>query len=124
MAKPVIAAALDLAGILDRENIALKAMDLRQTAGLLAEKAAAIIDLLASGEAALPSPHPALADVARRVDNLALENRRLLERAIVAQQRVIGIVVRAVAAVAGEPGYGPKCGPETAARPMALSTRA
>ena len=62
---------------------------------LLPEKTAAIADLIASGEAVPSAPDPDLVSVARRLDDLALENRRLLERAIVAQQRVIGIVVRA-----------------------------
>jgi hypothetical protein len=124
MPKRLIAAALNLADILDRENVALKAMDLRRAVGLLPEKSAAIADLMATGEAALSPPNPGLADVARRVGSLALENRQLLERAIVAQQRVIGIVVRAVASVAVGPGYGASGRSETATLPLALSTRA
>ena len=101
----LIAAARRLAEILDRENVALEAMDLRQAAALLPEKTAAMDDLEACGKAGSVSADPALVLAARRLDHLVLENRRLLERAIVAQDRVIGIVVEAAASVASNTSY-------------------
>jgi hypothetical protein len=59
-----------------------------------------------------------------RLNGLAQENRRLLERAIGAQQRVIGIIVRAAASVAVAPHYGLQGRRAQQAGPMALSTRA
>jgi hypothetical protein len=126
MPKPVAAAASRLADVLDRENDALRAMDLPRAGALLAEKTAAIADLTAAGEAAvIEPPSAALVTAARRLDGLVAENRRLLERAMEAQRRVIGIVVRAAAASAPpRPAYGATGRMGGSTRPMALSTRA
>lgn len=124
MPKPLIEVAGRLADILERENEALKAMDLPRAATLLPEKTAAIADLSASAGSAFGPPGPALVSTAQRLDGLALENRRLLERAIAAQQRVIGIVVSAAAGVAVEPSYGARARQMRPTCPMALSTRA
>src|SRR5712675_1248676 len=106
MQKRLISAANRLAEALDRENVALMAMDLTRAAALLPEKAAAIADLASCDRDGAAWPDVDLVPVARQLDRLALENRRLLERAITAQERVIGIVVRAAASVAAEPFYG------------------
>lgn len=124
MPRPLIVAAQRLADVLDRENDALRAMDLRRAVTLLPEKTAAIADLTASGESAFGPANPALVLTAQRLDGLASENRRLLQRAIAAQQRVIGIVVRAAAAAAVEPSYGGRGRQAHLTGPMALSTRA
>jgi hypothetical protein len=130
MPKRLIVVAERLAAVLDRENEALRAMDLRRAATLLPEKNAAIADLTASGKTALAPPDPAAVAAVRRLDRLMSENRRLLERAIAAQQRVIGIVVRAAASTVVEPSYGASRGGIARGRqtrstgPMALSTRA
>jgi hypothetical protein len=125
MPRLLITAVRHLADILDLENDALKAMDLRRAAGLLPEKAAALTDLNLAGELPAGPMHPALASTAGRLNGLMLENRRLLERAIVAQQRVIGIVVRAAAATdRAEPVYGARGRRMRVTGPMALSTRA
>lgn len=121
MPKSLTEAATQLADVLDRENKALAVMDLRRAVTLLSEKTAAIADL---SEAGPEPPHPDLVAAARRLDGLAADNRRLLERAIVAQQRLIGIVVRAAASVAVEPSYGAKGRQARRVGPMALSTRA
>jgi flagellar biosynthesis/type III secretory pathway chaperone len=124
MRKSLIVAALHLADVLDRENGALKAMDVRQVAGLLPEKTAAIAELIAAG-GTIPVPSdPTLVWAARRLDGLTVENRTLLERAIAAQQRVIAIVARAAASAVREPSYGAEGRFADTARPMALSTRA
>ncbi len=124
MPEPLLTVAQRLADVLDRENDALRAMDLIQAATLLPEKTAAIADLTGFGEHTFELPDPALVATARRLDSLASENRRLLKRAIVAQQRVIGIVARAVAAAASVPSYGAKGRQARHSGPVALSTRA
>ncbi len=124
MPKPLIMVAQRVADVLDQENDALRAMDLRRAVTLLPEKAAAIAELTAAEDAASGPPHPDLASIAARLDGLAQENRQLLERAIGAQQRVIGIIVRAAASVAVAPNYGMQGRRVQLTGPMALSTRA
>jgi hypothetical protein len=124
MPEPLIIVAQRLADVLDRENDALRVMDLIRAATLLPEKTAAMADLTGFGEHTFELPNPALVATAKRLDSLASENRRLLKRALVAQQRVIGIVVRAVAAAALAPSYGAKGRQARQSGPMALSTRA
>jgi hypothetical protein len=113
-----------LAEILDRENDALRAMDLRRAVHLLPEKTAAIAELAAADGAASGPPDPDLVSMAARLDGLAHQNRQLLERAIGVQQRVIGIIVRAAASVAVAPNYGLQGRRAHLSGPMALSTRA
>lgn len=103
----------NLADILERENTALAAMDLRAAGDLLAAKAVAIEALAAAGQDTVQSSS------VRRLGELARANQRLLRRAMTAQERVIGIVVRA--ASQAEPVYG---GRERTIKPVALSTRA
>jgi hypothetical protein len=130
MPKSFLMMAQRLADVLDRENDALRTMDLRRTVTLLPEKTAAIAELAAADEARSGRPTPGvvsvpdLVSVITRVDRLAVENRRLLERAIGAQKRVIGIIARAAASVAVAPGYGMNGRRDRLTRPMALSTRA
>jgi hypothetical protein len=122
---PLIIAAQRLLDILEQENDALRVMDLRRAAGFLPEKTAAIADLTAAGEASSGPAAPSLVPVARRLDDVASRNRLLLERAIVAQQRVIGIVVRAAAnSGKAESSYGNRRYWTRVTGPMALSTRA
>jgi hypothetical protein len=123
MPKPVVMMAQRLADVLDRENDALRAMDLRRAITLLPEKTVAIAELSAVHDAAF-DPNPELISMAARLDGLAQENRRLLERAIGAQQRVIGIVLRAAASVTVAPNYGMQGRCAKPNGPMALSTRA
>jgi hypothetical protein len=113
-----------LADVLERENAALRAMDLVRAARLLPEKTAAIAELAAFGETAVPPPNPALTAAARRLDALTRENRQLLRRAIAAQQRVIGIIVRAAAGAVADPSYGTRGRRPRWTAAMALSTRA
>jgi len=124
MPKQLIMVARRLADVLDRENDELRAMNLRRAVTLLPEKTAAIADLTAAGDAASGPPDPDLVSITARLDCLAMENRQLLERAIGAQQRVIGIIVRAAASVAVAPNYGLQGRRAHLTVPMALSTRA
>ena len=124
MPTPLLMLAQRLADVLDRENDALRAMDLRGTVGLLPEKTAAIAELTTADDVRSGPPNPDLISVMVRVERLALENRQLLERAIGAQKRVIGIIVRAAASVTVEPSYGMRGQRHHLTRPMTLSTRA
>ena len=124
MPRSLLQVAQRLADVLERENDALRAMDLVRAATLLPEKTAAFAELAAFGAAKAPGPDPALVAAARRLDALAVENRDLLRRAIAAQQRVIGIVVRAAAVAVAEPSYGTKSHRSRLTGAMALSTRA
>jgi hypothetical protein len=122
MTQDPIEAAERLATILKRENAALAAMDLRGAVGLLAEKqaaAAALLESLTGGAAPPPLQ-------ARLLSDLAAENRRRLEHAIVVQGRVIGLIARALRnAAPPAPRYGAK-GMMTAGRlaPVTFSARA
>jgi hypothetical protein len=124
MPKPLLQVAQRLADVLDRENAALRVMDLRRAVGLLPEKTAAIADLNAAESIGSGPPSPDVVAMAARLDGLAQENRVLLERAIGAQRRVIGIIVRAAASVTVAPNYGGQGRRAHLKGPMALSTRA
>jgi hypothetical protein len=127
MTETLVTAAARLAAVLARENDALAALDLPAAAGLVAEKRAAT-EALERSQAGMPAVarDPGLAAAAERLRALAEENRRLLERAIAVQGRVIGIIARAASQAVALPGYGaggdrtrPRQGPA-----MALSARA
>ncbi len=118
MSDDLITAGSRLAATLEVENAALAALDLPRAAGMLAEKERAVAEVAAAEVAAVP--HAAAERVARRLRALALENKRLLERAIAAQGRVIGVVAQAASAAAPV-GYGqPR---KHRAAPFALSAR-
>jgi hypothetical protein len=93
-----------LAETLEAENSALTILDLPQAGAMLARKQRAMADLEAAK--AHRTSHDAADRMARRLQALALENKRLLERAIAAQGRVIEVVARAAAATEAPKGYG------------------
>ena len=113
-----------LADVLAAENDALRAMDLPRAAALLAEKTEAFAALEAFR--AEDAQRDAVADPAevRRLDRLTSENRALLARGIAAQQRVIGIVVRAAASALPGPAYGAKGRMPPRGGPMTFSAQA
>lgn len=128
----LIAAAEALAATLARENAALSALDLAGAAALLGEKSHAAAAFAAALRAAPPAT--ALAggqrriaeQLAGRLRDLATDNRRLLERAIFVQGRVLGTIARALPKAAIAPRYGAR-GVLTqagSARPYSLSARA
>ncbi len=129
MSKDLVASAVRLGDLLARENTALAALDLSGAAAMLAEKQEAAAGFALACEragadaegASLPAPE--LAALARRLDAAAAENRRLLERAVVVQGRVIATVARAVprALAAAAPRYGAGGGAAPPARPAALA---
>ncbi len=110
----LIAAAVRLADVLQTENAALAALNMAAAVRLLPEKLAAADAFVAAQAGASPKGRRAarrrieLDAVARRLQDLAAENRRLLERAMLVQTRVIATVAKAARATAerAAPGYG------------------
>lgn len=92
-------AASRLEAILLAENAALERHDATAAAALLDDKLAAAAALATEGL----SP-----DAGERLRALAVENGRLLERAIDVQGRIIGMVARAAQAAPGVARYGAK----------------
>lgn len=133
MIDTLILAGQRLAEALRAENEALAALDLRRAAGLATTKIAASDAFAAAyaaqakhGSAPEGPVREAAALLARRLEELGRENRRLLERAISLQSRVIETIATAALPKAGPPaGYGPP-GRQAPARPpaLALSARA
>ncbi len=105
----LIAAAIRLADVLQTENAALTALNMPAAARLLGEKIAAAdaFEAARAGGVA-PAQQGELDQLGRQLMQLGLENRRLLERAMAVQSRVIATVARAARATAGRaaPGYG------------------
>jgi hypothetical protein len=120
MTKDLITAGTRLAETLESENAALAALDLQRAAGMLADKQSAVAEFDVARTA--PVLSEAAQRMARRLQGLAMENKRLLERAIAVQGRVIGVIARAATAATEPPGYGPARGRRPA--PMAFSARA
>ena len=118
MAATLVAAASRLRDVLSAENAALLALDVPGAASLLDEKLAA-----ARGLAEVSALRPAArqtaetAGLALQLRDLAQENRRLLERAILVQGRVLDMVARAarqdVAQSSGRYGAGGAAGGAT-----------
>jgi hypothetical protein len=125
----LIAAGTHLAETLTQENLALDALDLQGAASLLAEKTRAI-DAFLAAQALAAAAGPISADLRRtaetlaaRLASLAAENRRLLERGIAVQGRVIGLIARATprGAEHDAPGYKSDGGLTGPARPMSIA---
>jgi flagellar biosynthesis/type III secretory pathway chaperone len=97
----LIDAALSLLQVIAQENEALRSFDLRHAASLTDGKARAIEAFIAAqirqdrAKKTDPAQREAVLEMAARLRDLVAENRRLLERAISVQQRVIGVVARA-----------------------------
>ncbi len=89
----LLAAMLRLAEALATENAALQAMNLPRAAALLAEKEAALAAFNAASRSGPATP--ALRQAATQLKAAADENRRLLERAMTVQTRVLTIVAQA-----------------------------
>jgi hypothetical protein len=125
------AAAGALAELLERENGLLAALDLGGAAQLLAAKQQATSAFLkaqvaATAVAPTPAACAALRTLAPRLKALAGDNRRLLERGLAAQGRVIAVIARAARTQpAAHPRYaasGVLTGPRTPS-PLAISAR-
>lgn len=127
MTAPLLSAAARLVQVLTAENAALLALDAPAAAALLEEKLAAAREL-AEAAARRPAARqtPESAGMALQLRDLAEENRRLLERAILVQGRVLDLVARAarqgVAQSGGRYGAGGAAASDRGA--MALHVRA
>jgi hypothetical protein len=92
-------AATALAGELEQENRLLEALDLAAAAALLPAKERAVAALLRAAPGSLPAAtRQAPVALFARLRTLAAENRRLLERGLLAQGRVIAVIGRAARA--------------------------
>ncbi len=133
MAAELITAAMALSDALARENAALTALDLARAAAMLGEKMAAAAAFSAAVQRArkLGETHfeqrERVKQVGTLLRDLSEENRRLLERAIFVQGRVLATIAKALPkGQAAAPRYG-AAGTLTNARQtqaMTLSARA
>jgi hypothetical protein len=113
MTAPLLHAAEALADILAAENAALATLDIRAAAPLLPAKRQAA-DAFAGAHARLAAAGPPdattrtlLQATAQRLGTLAEENRRLLERALAVQTRVMDVIAQAVPRASTQaPRYG------------------
>jgi hypothetical protein len=133
MTQKLLQSATLLADTLAAENRALAGLDFAHAVALLDAKLRATDAFVAARAHAASAPDELrnrrhlVEDVATRLRELAAENKRLLERAVIVQGRVIGAIVRAVPkATGGVPRYGAggALAETTRMRPMALSARA
>ena len=113
----------ELAAVLKAENAALAALDMPRAVALLDRKSAKV----AIFEALRPtSSHAEAVTLLEQLAALAQENRRLLDRAIKAQGRVIGVIAGLVRQTPIAPRYGArgKLRPERAPLTLTLSAQA
>ena len=110
-----IEAAARLASVLEAENAALERHDPAAAVALLDEKLAAAQALSAAG---LPL------ETGERLRALADENRRLLERAIKVQERIVTMVARAARQAPAAARYGAKGRPVADTGALALTRQA
>lgn len=132
MVQKLIDAAAALADTLARENHALAELDLARAVALLEEKTRATEAFAAANaQSAARGLNPeertrVVEQVAEHLRSLAIDNKRLLERALMVQRRVVDSLVQAApAAIARTPRYNARGAVAAAALPpVALSTRA
>lgn len=135
MTPDLINAAVALADTLTQENKALAALDLPRAVTLLDRKRQATAAFIAAQARAASTAtaasardaRPLAEQVAAQLRDLADENKRLLERAITVQGRVIGTLARVVPrALARAPRYnaGGAIADGPRPPPVALSARA
>ncbi len=117
-----LAATIQLADILASENAALDAMDLSGAIALLPAKRSALEFLrTADATGGRGDQRPAMEAALSRLRTLAGENRRLLERALSAQGRVIAIIASALPQREANTRYPRANQRSVAARPAAWS---
>lgn len=133
MGTAMLSAAAWLSRVLAAENAALLALDIPAAAALLQDKLAAAHGLSVAAAEAGRSPTrlssrgtPEAAGLALQLRDLAEENRRLLERAVLVQGRVLDMVARAASRGAAQASgrYGPGSAAVPERGPMALHMRA
>ena len=117
-----------LLDVLEAENCVLLRLDLPAAAALLADKQHAIelFDRVWSSQPIPPQPDPELRSLAPLLRAAAAENRRLLERAMTVQRRILSLLAQAARDQAPEGRYGAQ-GSQRYTRsesPFALNARA
>lgn len=128
-AADLIGAAVRLVGMLDRENLALTALDLAGAAALVTDKSAALAAFQTAcermGGRRITDPDHAQAAtlLSQQLQDLAKDNSHLLERALFVQKRVIALFARAAVSSDGE-RYGARGGTAPSIRAVAVSARA
>jgi flagellar biosynthesis/type III secretory pathway chaperone len=127
MTRTVIDAADQLSALLEQENAALQRMDIPSATALVEAKQQAIAELVAARGQATPTDAAEIQASTQRLSDLAAANRSLLERAMLVQDRILGMIATALPRASGrEGGYGAAGRNVTpnALPPMALSARA
>lgn len=131
MMDALLAAGQRLAEALRAENEALAALDLPRAAGLATAKmqasdafAAAFVTARKLGARAVGPARHSAAELTDRLQLLGDENRRLLERAIAVQSRVIETIAGAALPRSGAPGYGAAGRPAGGRQPPAIAMAA
>ena len=99
-------AAEQLALVLEQENRALAVLDLPGAAAILPRKTDCIAVFEAQRADLVPADHATAVAILERLSALTGENRRLLDRGIAAQQRVIGMMAQLVRQTPAAPRYG------------------
>lgn len=111
-----------LAAVLEAENEALAALDLGRAAGMLAAKEAALAGIGAAGAARSSQPAPCARERLAAIDTLTRDNRRLLERAIATQAKVLELVAEAARAAMAQTAPSPRYGTPAKAAPRHIAT--
>jgi hypothetical protein len=133
MMDALLTAGQRLADALHAENTALTALDMPRAVGLATAKiqatdgfAAAFATARRLDSKAEGTERRKAADLTERLQQLGDENRRLLERAIAIQSRVIETIAGAALPRSGGPGYGAAGRPAGGRQPpaFAMATRA
>ncbi len=125
---PLREAATRLAETLEAENAALRRFDLRQATSMLSAKQGALAMFEQSSVSRGPADtsQPSMRMVAIRLRDASVENKRLLERAMKAQQHIMSLLAQAARKTGQSSGYGSRgayVGGQSAAA-FALSARA
>ena len=128
MMDALLATGQRLAEALRAENEALSALDLPSAAGLATAKmqaadafAAAFAAARKTGARAEGPERRTAADLTDRLQHLGEENRRLLERAIAIQSRVIETIAGAALPRSGSGAYGAAGRPAGGRQPPAIA---
>jgi hypothetical protein len=126
MTPELIEAAINLADLLEAENAALTALDLPRAAGMLAAKNAAVATFREAQARARTTPvsRKVAEEVGQKLGAAAEANRKLLERAITVQGRVLETIARAARTHTAPPQYGRRGRPMATSRPGAISLSA
>lgn len=86
----------DICAVLQAENLALEQLDIAAATSLVAQKCSAADALMAALARSTGAPPAVTKANLERLRSLSATNKRLLERAMAAQQRLLSIIAGAV----------------------------